>query len=243
MSRAHPDEQGPATPRGVRTTRHRGRMTDEKRRQLVELAPRWTVDPAGPWTVEHLAAAFGRRAPLHVDVGVGDGEATRHWAAADPDADVLAVELHRPGVSRLLGRLEADGPTNVRVAMADACTVLAELEPASIAHLRVLFPDPWPKRRHVARRLVDRAFVTAAGDALAPGGVLHLATDWDDYAEQMRAMVATDARLVPEPEAGTSAVGAWRSPRPDRPVTAYERRGLDAGRTVTDLRWRRRGRG
>ncbi|WP_421121928.1 tRNA (guanosine(46)-N7)-methyltransferase TrmB [Aquihabitans daechungensis] len=215
-------------------------MTDGKRVQLIELGPRWTVDPAGPWTAAALAAAFGRIAPLHLDIGVGDGASTRHWAHAVPEADVLAVELHRPGVSRLLGQLDATGPANVRVAMADACVVLQELEPGSIAHLRVLFPDPWPKRRHVARRLVDRAFVAAAADALAPGGVLHLATDWTDYADQMRSMAATEPRLVPRPDGPAGATGAWQSPRPDRPVTAYERRGVTAGRTITDLIWERR---
>jgi tRNA (guanine-N7-)-methyltransferase len=124
--------------------------------------------------------------------------------------------------------------------MADACLVLAALDPESVAHLRVLFPDPWPKRRHVERRLIDRAFVRAAAAAIAPGGVLHLATDWTDYADQMRSLAATDVRLLPQPVRGTAATGSWRSPRPDRPVTAYERRGLTAGRTITDLIWQRR---
>jgi tRNA (guanine-N7-)-methyltransferase len=215
-------------------------MTDRKRAQLSELVPRWAVDPDGPWTSRHLTTAFGRTGALYLDIGVGDGTATRHWAEATPTADVLAVELHRPGVAHLLGELEAHGPANVRVAMADATVVLAALEPGSVAHLRVLFPDPWPKRRHVARRLVDRAFMTAAADALALGGILHLATDWTDYADQMRSMSRTDPRLLPRPATGTDVAGAWWSPRPDRPVTAYERRGLAAGRTITDLVWERR---
>lgn len=233
------DPTRPAAPRGVRTTRHRGRMTDAKRTALVELAPRWTVDPEGPWTSDHLAGAFGRRAPLHLDIGVGDGAATRAWASTAPEADVLAVELHRPGVSRLLVELEADGPPNVRVAMADACAVLAAFEAASTAQIRVLFPDPWPKRRHAARRLVDRDFARAAASALAPGGTLHLATDWAEYADHMRMAIATEGRLEPRPAPGTDPTGAWTSQRPERPVTAYERRGLDAGRTVTDLVWER----
>ena len=162
---------------------------------------------------------------------MGDGDATRDWAQADPDADVLAIELHRPGVARLLGTLDAEGPPNVRVAMADACTVLAAVEPGSIRHLRVLFPDPWPKRRHVHRRLVDRRFVTTAAELLRPGGELLLATDWEDYAEHMVSMVATDRRLEPD----------HPLQRPGRPVTAYEQRGLDAGRPIRDLRYRRTG--
>lgn len=228
-------------PPGVRTTRHRGRMTEAKRVQLRDLAPRWAVDPDGPWTSAQLASSFGQSAPLHVDIGVGDGAATRHWAIDRSSANVLAVELHRPGVARLMADLDREGPPNVRVAMADACVVLRELDAGSVTELRVLFPDPWPKRRHVERRLVDRTFVADAANALAPGAVLHLATDWADYADHMRAMVATDTRLAPEPEPGSAPAGegAWRSRRPDRPVTAYERRGLEAGRTITDLRWRR----
>jgi tRNA (guanine-N7-)-methyltransferase len=234
------DPTRPAAPRGVRTTRHRGRMSEAKRTALVELAPRWTVDPDGPWTAEHLAEAFGRTAPLRLDIGVGDGDATRAWAAAAPEADVLAVELHRPGVSRLLVDLEAGGPPNVRVAMADACAVLAGLQAASVHQIRVLFPDPWPKRRHVARRLVDRDFARAAASALAPGGTLHLATDWAEYADHMRTVIATEARrLEPRPARDADPAGAWRSDRPERPITAYERRGLAAGRTVTDLVWTR----
>jgi tRNA (guanine-N7-)-methyltransferase len=215
-------------------------MTDAKRAVLVDLAPRWTLPPDSPWTTEHLAAAFGRRGPFHLDIGVGDGVATRAWAAAAPDADVVAIELHRPGVSRLLTELDADGPANVRVAMADACTVLADLEPGSITQIRVLFPDPWPKRRHVARRLVDPAFARAAADATAPGGRLHLATDWADYADHMRTALATEPRFAPRPDgAPPDPEAGWRSPRPERPVTAYEQRGLDAGRTITDLIWER----
>lgn len=236
MTEPPPEPHLPA-PRGVRTTRHRGRMTDGKRALLVDLAPRWGVDPSGPWTADHLATAFGRAAPLHLDIGVGDGAATRDWAATHPEADVLAVELHRPGVSTLFAELEAGGPDNIRVAMADACEVLAGLDAGSVDHLRVLFPDPWPKRRHVERRLVDRTFAADAATALAVGGTLHLATDWADYAEHMRTMVATDTRLRPQPAAGAASDGPWRSPRPDRPITAYERRGLHAGRTVTDLVW------
>ncbi|MCU1370380.1 MAG: tRNA ((7)-)-methyltransferase [Ilumatobacteraceae bacterium] len=211
-------------------------MTDAKRALLVDLAPRWGLDPAGPWTAVELAAGFARSAPLHLDIGVGDGAATRAWAAEHPEASVLAVELHRPGVSTLFAELEADGPDNIRVAMADACEVLAGLDPGSVDHLRVLFPDPWPKRRHVDRRLIDRGFAAAAAAALAPGGTLHVATDWDDYADHMRTMVATEPRLRPQPQPGSDGEG-WRSPRPPRPVTAYEQRGLDAGRSVTDLVW------
>jgi tRNA (guanine-N7-)-methyltransferase len=144
---------------------------------------------------------------------------------------VLALELHRPGIAALLGALEAEGPPNVRVAEADALAVLGALTPRSVTAVRLLFPDPWPKRRHVKRRMVDRAFVGQVAELLAPGGELHLATDWDDYAEHVRTTVAGEPRLVAESE----------GERPPRPVTAYEARGQRAGRTITDLRYRREG--
>lgn len=162
-------------------------------------------------------------------MGVGDGEATRVWAAEEPMAQVLAVELHRPGLAKLLTALEDSGPPNVRVLEADALEVLAGLPDGSVHAIRVLFPDPWPKRRHVARRLVDRAFVETAARLLLPGGRLELATDWADYAEHMVTMVATEPRLRLRPDGVPAA----------RPVTAYERRGLAAGRTITDLVYER----
>lgn len=223
-----PSASGPPRPGGVRTTRRRGRTSAAKERVLTEVAPRWSAAGDG-WDDGSLQACFGTDGPLLVDIGVGDGTATRAWAAAHPDARVLAIELHRPGLAKLLAELDRDGPANVRVAEADAVEVVAGLDPGGARAIRVLFPDPWPKRRHVGRRLVDRAFAVAVADALEPGGVLALATDWPDYAEHMRTMVGAEPRLVPEGD------GA----RPDRPITAYERRGLDAGRPVADLRYRR----
>ncbi|MGN6695596.1 MAG: tRNA (guanosine(46)-N7)-methyltransferase TrmB [Aquihabitans sp.] len=215
-----------APPQGVRTTRRRGRASATKAAVLRDLGPAWTLpadDPAGPWTADG-----GRPGPLLVDIGVGSGEATRAWAASAPEARVLAIELHRPGLAKLLTALDAEGPANVRVVEADALELLAHLDDASVAGIRVLFPDPWPKRRHVERRMVDRAFVGLAARVLEPGGTLHLATDWADYADHMRSMVATDPRFELQEGAG----------RPDRPVTAYEQRGLDVGRRITDLVYR-----
>ena len=195
-------------------------------------------------TLGDLATGFGRVAPLMVDIGGGTGEASLAWAADHPDHDVLAVEVHRPGLARLVSALEAGGPPNVRVVEVDATALLAAWPVGSIAQVRVLFPDPWPKRRHVGRRLVEPDFVRRVADLLRFEGVLHLATDWRDYADQMRASLATEVRLRPqvtgsteEPSTGTLGRGPvpWRSDRPDRPVTAYERRGIAAGRSITDL--------
>ncbi len=253
----------------MRTTKRRGRMSDAKRDALATLAPTWSV--TSPLRAAALDAAFGRAAPRLLDIGVGTGEATLHWAAHHPDHDVIAVELHRPGLARLLQRLATDGPANVRVLEADVTTVIADLaeladqtgsaasgtgaRPAvPVVHaVRVLFPDPWPKRRHRHRRLVDRSFVSAVADLLPAGGWLHLATDWDDYALQMRLALLHEPRLVIDLDAEASGAGrtvpepgrpedvdpddppTWASARPERPVTTYEGRGVDAGRRITDL--------
>lgn len=226
-------------------------MTDAKRAVLAELGPRWLLAPGSAALVRERDAALGRPAPVLVDLGGGTGEATRAWAAEHPDHLVLAVELHRPGIVRLLRDLDAEGPGNVRVVEADG-TALLDSWDGPLAGLRALFPDPWPKRRHVGRRLVQPPFVARAADLLVDGGRLHLATDWLAYADHMRAALATEPRLVPvidvvdpppEPpdpsdpsDRADPPVGPrWRTQRPDRPVTAYEQRGLDAGRAPTDL--------
>lgn len=233
---------------GARTTQRRGRMTEAKRSALRDLGVRWILDVEAVAATGGLATAFGRAAPIMVDIGGGTGEATLAWALDHPDRNVLAVEVHRPGLVRLLRALDAGGPPNVRGSEADATTLLGTLPAGSIAQVRVLFPDPWPKRRHVGRRLVEPGFVRRAADLLEPGGVLHLATDWPDYADQMRASVATDPRLRPDLDGidgagpvlpGTGRPVRWWSHRPDRPVTVYEQRGLDAGRPIKDLIARR----
>ena len=248
----------PCPPGGARTTRRRGRMSAAKHAAIAELGPRWSVTADQAADDDALARAFGRRAPRLLDVGTGTGEATRAWAADHPDHDVIAVELHRPGLARLLGDLEQSGPTNVRVLEADVTVLLDAMAPGVIDAVRALFPDPWPKRRHVARRLVDRALVGRVADLLPVDGWLHLATDWADYADQMREALAAEPRLTPvgpewlppddaaEASYGDTArpgrapaVPRWRSARPPRPETVYERRGRRAGRPITDLVARR----
>ena len=207
-------------------------MSDSKRQALTDLTPAWSITP--PLRHGELVGAFRRDAPRLLDVGVGTGEATIDWATRHPDWDVIAVELHRPGIARVLQVLDDDGPTNVRILEADVTAVVADLadqnDPAAaqvINAVRILFPDPWPKRRHLHRRLVDEAFVATVADIVAPGGWLHLATDWDDYALQMRLALMAEPRL--EVDVDGAAL------RPERPVTTYEGRGLLAGRHITDL--------
>ena len=235
---------------GARTTQRRGRMSAAKLSVLNELGPRWSVSAANANSPDGIALAFGRTAPLLLDIGGGTGQATMAWAKERPDYNVVGIELHRPGLVRLLKELDRADPLNVRVIEADATALVDNWPTNSVAGVRVLFPDPWPKRRHVHRRLVDPGFVRRLADILEPEGTLHLATDWPDYADQMRACLATEARLTEvidvvdevddiddadDVDGHLAAAPTWRSHRPNRPVTPYEARGLAAGRPIADL--------
>ena len=184
-----------------------------------------------------LASAFGRSAPLVVEIGSGTGETLVAMAAARPESNVLAFEVYLPGIARTVARLHDQSVANVRLVQADAVDGLGQLlPPASISELWTFFPDPWPKARHHKRRLVDRAFADLVVSRLQVQGSWRLATDWADYAEQLR--VVLDAQ--PELEnLGDPATG-WSQRFADRPVTRFEQRGIDAGRTVRDLHYRRR---
>ena len=211
----------------IRTFRTRGRMSGAKHDALVDLGPRYLLaEPDGPFDAP---AAFGRVAPLVLDVGFGAGDATATYALAHPDRDVLAVEVHTPGIATLMRRLDDEDTANVRVMRADAVELLGFLADGSLRAVHVFFPDPWPKRRHHRRRIVRPDVVARVVALLEPGGVLHVATDWPDYAAQMRGVLTGEPGLS-EPVAG----------RASRAVTRYERLGLDAGRTIVDLRAERR---
>lgn len=175
------------------------------------------------------SALFGRTAPLVLEIGPGMGEATAAMAAADPDRDYLAVEAHLPGAAQLLVLADQLGLTNLRVCFADAVELLREhLAPDSLNAIHIFFPDPWPKPRHHKRRLVRPDHVGLLRSRLAPGGVIHCATDWQPYAEAMLAAFAGDADLV-NPHGGPA-------PRPaHRPITRFEQRAIEAGREVTDV--------
>jgi tRNA (guanine-N7-)-methyltransferase len=198
---------------------------------------------SGPgFTVEHpptkgghldREGLFGRLAPLVVEIGSGSGEAIVAAAAANPDRDYLAVETHLPGAANLLMHLEREGPSNVRVAVGDALVLLRTTLPsASLDAVHTFFPDPWPKTRHHKRRLIQAPHVALIRDRLVPGGVLHCVTDWPPYAEQMLQVITADAELVSE-------FDRWAPRPPDRPVTKYEERAVQAGRTVFDVIARR----
>lgn len=209
----------------VATTRLRqGRLTTSQAAAHDRLWPAYGVQAGGPLD---LPALFGRRAPVVLEIGSGMGEATTALALAEPERDVLACELHRPGRGALLRRVGEQGLTNVRVLDHDGRLVLRDLlGPASLDVVRVFFPDPWPKSKHRKRRLVDDAFVALVADRLRPGGVLHVATDWTPYADQVRRVLADCPALEPVDP-------------PARPGTRFEQQGRDAGRPAHDLAARR----
>ncbi|MFC0527048.1 tRNA (guanosine(46)-N7)-methyltransferase TrmB [Phytohabitans kaempferiae] len=213
----------------------RGRMNGRHADALTRLWPLWGVPiPETPTARLDLPALFGRRAPLVLEIGSGMGEATVEMAAADPHRDYLAVDVHTPGVANLLAVVEERGLTNVRVGLGDAIVLLRHmLAPASLSAVHAFFPDPWPKARHHKRRLIQPAHVALLRSRLVPGGALRCATDWAEYAEVMLETLAADPELVNEHEAYAPRLA-------ERPLTKFEQRGVEAGREIFDLSFRRR---
>ncbi len=232
-----PAEEGESSPyrRAIRSFVVRaGRMTSAQQRAWRELWPRWGIGNDGaPFD---LVAMFGRDAPLTLEVGFGNGESLIALAAAHPARNYLGLEVHPPGVGHLLLRCEAEGVSNVRIVCDDAVDVLRQRVPdASIDELLLYFPDPWPKKRHHKRRIVQPAFVELVARKLVPGGVLRMATDWQPYAEHMLATASACPWLRNE-----SPTGDFVARPGSRPVTRFERRGQRLGHSVWDLAFRRR---
>jgi tRNA (guanine-N7-)-methyltransferase len=208
-----------------------GRMGSGQQRALETLAPRFVL-PYRPARLEPQAV-FGRTAPLVVEIGFGMGDATAQIAAARPADDFLGIEVHTPGVGALLQRIEERGLANLRIVQHDAVEVLRDMiAPASLAGVHVYFPDPWHKKKHHKRRLIQPEFVRLLVTRLAPGGYLHCATDWEPYAQQMLEVLGA--------EAGLANTAQGYAPRPEwRPLTKFENRGLKLGHGVWDLVFRR----
>jgi len=212
-----------------------GRMTVGQARALEELWPRYGVEysPA-PVSFEQL---FGRQAPRTLEIGFGNGEHLASLAASHPERDYFGIEVHRPGVGHLLMLVEKNGLTNLRASSHDAVEVLRDqVTPGSLDEVLLLFPDPWHKKRHHKRRLVQPPFVELVASRLASGGVFKLATDWENYAQQMLEVLSAANALFEN----LSPTGDW-VPRPDeRAPTRFEKRGARLGHGVWDLAFRRR---
>ena len=204
-----------------------GRVSNAQARAHETLMPVYGL----PYTGRplDLATVFGRNAPKILEIGFGMGETTATIAAANPDKDYLGIEVHTPGVGSLLKQIEEQGLRNLRVIQYDAVEVLQHMvPPESLDGVQIFFPDPWPKKRHHKRRLVQSPLIALLATKLKPGGTLHVATDWQDYAEQILAVLSAEPTLRNTAEA--------YAPRPaGRPQTKFESRGLRLGHGVWDI--------
>jgi tRNA (guanine-N7-)-methyltransferase len=208
-----------------------GRMTAGQQRAFTELWPVYGLElPAGTMDLDRL---FGNTHPVSLEIGFGNGEALAQTALEHPERNYLGVEVHGPGVGHLLLRLAAQQSHNVRILQTDAMELLRRHLPAgSLSEVLLFFPDPWPKQRHHKRRIVQAEFARLVHRALQPGGTLHMATDWEDYARHMLAVLSATEGLDNLAGAGNYA------PHPQgRPLTKFERRGQRLGHGVWDLRF------
>jgi tRNA (guanine-N7-)-methyltransferase len=213
--------------------RREGRLTRGQQRALDELFPRYGLEQSEK--LIDLTVLFGRQADTVLEIGFGNGASLAEMAKADPAHNYLGIEVHRPGVGNLLLQIEAQQITNLRVMCADAVEVVEQMIPdASLARVQLFFPDPWHKKKHHKRRIVQPGFVQLLRRKLKPGGVLHMATDWQDYAEHMLAVMSAAEGFVNQQGAGQYAQ------RPDyRPLTKFEQRGHRLGHGVWDLLFER----
>ncbi len=223
---------GVAHPKTIKSfVRRAGRTTTGQAKAFAELGPQFVL----PYAASPLnaPAAFGRDAPLVLEIGFGMGEATAHIAGVRPSDNFLCCEVHEPGVGALLKRIGEQGLTNIRILAHDAVEVIDHMLPqASLDGVHVFFPDPWHKLKHNKRRLLQPPLVAKLAARLKPGGYLHCATDWQPYAEQMLQVLGDEPLLV------NTAVDY--APKPDyRPLTKFENRGIRLGHGVWDLVFRR----
>ncbi len=223
--------------------RRSGRMSEAQERAFTELGPHYLLDVPRDvaWTSVHLearldpAAEYGRDSDLYVEIGSGQGHAIVAAASSRPQDDFLAVEVFRAGLARTMLDADREGARNLRVVEANAPEVLSSYLPEGAAReVWIFFPDPWHKKRHTKRRLVRPGFGDTAARALRDGGLLRLATDWEDYALQMREV------LDAEPLFERAFDGEWAERFDGRVMTAFERKGIAKGRDIRDLVYRRR---
>ncbi len=226
----------------VSFVRRSGRMSDAQERAWADLSPFYAIDvprdaaatSIRPGSAIDVASVYGRTAPLVVEIGSGQGHAIVHAAQERPDVDFLAVEVFRAGLARTMLDADRAGIRNLRLVEANAPEVLEHLLPeGSVDEVWVFFPDPWHKAKHNKRRLIAPPFPPLAARALRPGGILRLATDWEEYALQMRDVMSDAADFAPAFE------GEWAPRFAGRTMTAFERKGLAKGRDIRDLAYER----
>ncbi|CAN5343982.1 tRNA (guanosine(46)-N7)-methyltransferase TrmB [soil metagenome] len=199
-----------------------GRMTPAQRRALDTLLPGYGVPPGE--TPLDLDALFGRRAPRWLEIGFGNGECLIETARTHPDRDYLGIEVHRPGIGHLLLAIDKHEVSNIRIVPGDAAEVLEQqIANRALNGINIFFPDPWPKKRHHKRRLIQRPFLELLERKLAPGGLLHVATDWENYALQIGEVLSARSRLCPA------------DAPPARPHTKFEKRGRRLGHEVWEF--------
>ncbi len=210
----------------------KGRLTHAQARALDELWPKFGIEAStGELNLEQL---FGREATLVVEIGFGNGNATWQMAGTEPGKNFIGIEVHQPGVGHLLQALESHKLTNVRIARDDAVDFLQDRIPDhSVSEVRIFFPDPWPKKRHHKRRIIQGSFLDLLALKMEPGGILHLATDWQPYAEFMLEVCNQHPAFENQSTTGNYCK------KPDwRPETKYEKRGERLGQPSHDLLFR-----
>ena len=210
-----------------------GRLTEGQKRALDEFWPRFGVERGE--SLLDFTALFGSDAPVIMEIGFGNGDATWQMAQAHPAENYLGVEVHQPGVGHLLLKMKQHGITNLRIANDDAVEFLRRRVPEkSLDGVRIYFPDPWPKKRHHKRRLIQSSLIELLASRMCPGALLHLATDWEPYAEHiLEVMRSSDGFVNLSPSGDYCDQPEWR------PQTKYERRGERLGHQVRDLLFRR----
>jgi tRNA (guanine-N7-)-methyltransferase len=232
----HEDEKQPRKKhRPIRSyVLREGRLTPGQERAFRELWPAWGVDFEAHRTLDP-GALFVNDNPVWLEIGFGNGESLAAYAQANPHINYPGIEVHGPGVGHLLLRIEELGLKNLRVMKHDAVEVLKSLPDASLEGIMLFFPDPWHKKKHHKRRILQPAFVEELARLIRPGGLFHAATDWQEYAEQMM-------QVLSDSEAFENTAGDGHySPRPEsRPLTKFEQRGQRLGHGVWDLLFRRR---
>ena len=203
-------------------------MTNAQKKAIEELKDKYGIDGAEKISDGH---PFAKGTDIHLEIGFGDGEALMSLAKSNLESGFIGIDPHRPGAGRVLLKMARDEISNARVIIGDAAELLPSLfQPQSLTRILVLFPDPWPKKRHNKRRLINQAFLGDLADTLKPGGILHIATDWQDYAESIVETLTSISNLK-----NTSKTGDYCSRPSWRPETKYERRGLSLSHQVFDI--------